>query len=83
VAAVTQGNEWRISVADNGIGIAPQYAEKVFGIFKCLQPPDKSAGSGMGLAICKKIVTRHDGRIWVESTLGNGATFYISLPRKD
>jgi hypothetical protein len=83
VAAVTQGSEWRISVADNGIGIAPQYAEKVFGIFKCLQPPDKSAGSGMGLAICKKIVTRHDGRIWVESTLGNGATFYISLPRKD
>ena len=83
VAAVPQGNEWLISVRDNGIGIAPQYAEKVFGIFKCLQSPDKSAGSGMGLAICRKIVSRHDGRIWVESTLGDGATFYISLPRKD
>lgn len=83
VAAVSQGSEWLISVRDNGIGIAPQYAEKVFGIFKCLQPPDKSAGSGMGLAICRKIVNRHEGRIWVESTLGNGATFYMSFPKKD
>ena len=83
IAAVPHGNEWMISVRDNGIGIASEYAEKVFGIFKCLQPPDKSAGSGMGLAICRKIVSRHDGRIWVESTLGKGATFYISLPRND
>ena len=81
--AVARGSEWVISVRDNGIGIAPEYAEKIFGIFKCLQPPDKSAGSGMGLAICRKIVSRHDGRIWVESTLGNGATFYISLPKND
>ena len=69
-------------MADNGIGIEPQYAEKIFGIFKVLQPRDQSLGSGMGLAICRKIVTRHEGRIWVESALGSGATFYITLPKK-
>jgi PAS domain S-box-containing protein len=74
-------NEWVFSVKDNGIGIEPQYTEKVFGIFKCLQPRDKSSGSGMGLAICRKIVTRHEGRIWVESALGKGATFYFTLPK--
>jgi len=83
VDAVPRENEWLISVRDNGIGIDPRYSEKVFGIFKCLQPADKSAGSGMGLAICRKIVSRHDGRIWVESQPGEGATFYIVLPRKE
>ena len=68
---------------DNGIGIEPQYAEKIFGIFRVLQPRDKNSGSGMGLAICRKIVSRHQGRIWVESGLGKGATFYFTLPRKD
>ena len=62
------------------IGIEPQYTEKVFGIFRCLQPRDKSSGSGMGLAICRKIVTRHEGRIWVESALGKGTTVYFTLP---
>jgi len=81
IAAKGAGGEWIFSVKDNGIGIEPQYAEKVFGIFKCLQPRDKSSGSGMGLAICRKIVTRHEGRIWVESALGKGATFYFTLPR--
>lgn len=80
VAADGGGGEWRFSVKDNGIGIEPQYAEKVFGIFRCLQPRDRSAGSGMGLAICRKIVSRHEGRIWVESELGKGATFYFTLP---
>jgi PAS domain S-box-containing protein len=82
VAANTSGHEWILSVKDNGMGIEPQYAEKVFGIFRCLQPRDKSSGSGMGLAICRKIVSRHEGRIWVESELGKGATFYFTLPRK-
>jgi len=81
VAASAARDVWLLSVTDNGIGIEPQYAEKVFGIFKCLQPRDKSSGSGMGLAICRKIVSRHNGRIWVESELGKGATFYFTLPR--
>ena len=81
IAAAGSGGEWIFSVKDNGIGIEPQYAEKIFGIFKCLQPRDQSSGSGMGLAICRKIVTRHEGRIWVESALGKGATFYFTLPR--
>jgi signal transduction histidine kinase/FixJ family two-component response regulator len=74
------GRDWLFSVRDNGIGIEPQYAEKVFGIFKSLDPRDKRSGSGMGLAICRKIVSRHHGRIWVESELGKGATFYFTLP---
>jgi PAS domain S-box-containing protein len=79
IAAQDCGVEWLFSVRDNGIGIEPQYAEKVFGIFKVLQPRQKSSGSGMGLAICRKIVSRHEGRIWVESSLGKGATFYFTL----
>ena len=82
IAATSQNGEHLFSVRDNGIGIEPQYSEKVFGIFRCLQPRDKNSGSGMGLAICRKIVSRHEGRIWVESTLGNGATFYFTLPAK-
>ncbi len=81
VMAEPKENEWLFTVRDNGIGIEPQYAEKVFGIFKCLNPRDKYPGSGMGLAICRKIVSRHEGRIWVEPTQGQGATFCFTLPR--
>jgi len=81
IAAEARDNEWWFSVKDNGIGIEPQYAEKVFGIFKCLHPRDQYPGSGMGLAICRKIVSRHEGRIWVESELGQGATFRFTLPK--
>jgi PAS domain S-box-containing protein len=80
IAAVAEDDHWLFSVRDNGIGIDPEYAEKVFGIFKCLDPRDKRSGSGMGLAICRKIVGRHHGRIWVESELGRGATFFFALP---
>jgi light-regulated signal transduction histidine kinase (bacteriophytochrome) len=82
VSAERSNDEWIISVKDNGIGIEPQYAEKVFGIFRVLQARDKSSGSGMGLAICRKIVSRHNGKIWVDSTLGHGATFRFTLPAK-
>ena len=82
ISAQSKGGEWLISVKDNGIGIEPQYAEKIFGIFRVLQPRDKTTGNGMGLAICRKIVSRHEGRIWVESALGKGATFYFTLPKK-
>jgi len=82
VAAKENGADWLFSVRDNGIGIEPQYAEKVFGIFKALQPRDRTAGSGIGLAICRKIVTRHEGRIWVDSALGEGTTIYFTLPKR-
>ncbi len=81
VSAEPRDGEWVFSVRDNGIGIEPQYAEKVFGIFKCLHSREKYPGNGMGLAICRKIVTRHGGRIWVDSELGKGATFCFTLPR--
>jgi PAS domain S-box-containing protein len=80
VAAEEQAGEWLFSVKDNGIGIDPLYSEKIFGIFRALAPRDRNTGTGMGLAICRKIVTRHEGRIWVESVLGKGATFYFTLP---
>ena len=83
IAAQARDGDWLFSVRDNGIGIEPQYAEKVFGIFKCLQPRDKRAGTGMGLAICRKVVTRHGGRIWIEPTAGKGATVCFTLPRHE
>jgi PAS domain S-box-containing protein len=80
IAAVRREAEWEFSVSDNGIGIAEQYHSQIFGVFKRLHPHHPSPGTGIGLAICKKIIERYRGRIWVESTEGQGSTFHFTLP---
>lgn len=82
ISATEVGEAWRFSVSDNGIGIDPQYKERIFGLFKRLSHQSKYAGTGIGLAICQRIVERYGGHIWVEGQLGVGATFYFTIPQR-
>ncbi|MEL6788312.1 MAG: ATP-binding protein, partial [Cyanobacteria bacterium J06607_15] len=80
ISVVAHGEEWLFTVEDNGIGIAPEFQSEIFEIFKRLYPADIYPGSGMGLAICQKIITRYNGTIWVESVVGKGSTFNFTIP---
>ena len=81
VAARTEDTQWVFSIEDNGIGIAEEYKETIFGIFKRLHTNQAYPGTGMGLAICQRVVERYRGRIWVQSQIGRGSTFFFTLPR--
>jgi light-regulated signal transduction histidine kinase (bacteriophytochrome) len=82
VSAEHKENEWTFSVRDNGIGIDPMYYERIFEIFKRLHDQKEYPGTGIGLAVCRRVVSRHGGRIWLESEAGHGSVFHFTLPER-
>ena len=81
ISVTKEDNQWLFAVQDNGIGIDPKHSDRIFEVFKRLHKKRDYPGTGIGLAICKKIIERHSGHIWVESELGKGSIFYFSLPK--
>ena len=80
VSATARAQEWLFAVEDNGIGIEPEYQSQIFEVFERLHSVEDYPGTGMGLAICQKIIQRYEGIIWVESEVGKGSTFFFTLP---
>jgi light-regulated signal transduction histidine kinase (bacteriophytochrome) len=80
VAATAEEDQWLITIRDNGIGIPPEKRDRIFEVFHRLHSSEKYPGHGIGLTTCKKIVQRHDGKIWIESQPGEGTTFFFTLP---
>jgi signal transduction histidine kinase len=83
ISAEKTDDAWMFSIADNGIGIAAAHVDRIFEIFQRLHTQEQYPGTGIGLALCERIIERHGGRLWVESEIGQGSTFYFTIPIRD